>query len=60
MWHHQIWGQFAGYAAGYASSGVLMPASVCIVMLWHYAYFSAHACLYCLRSLNCFYNAYTV
>ena len=29
MWHHQIWGQFAGYAA----SSVLMPASVYILML---------------------------
>ena len=33
MWHHQIWGQFAGYAAGYAASSVLMPASVYILML---------------------------
>ena len=33
MWHHQIWGQFPGYAAGYASSGVLMPASVYIPIL---------------------------
>ena len=34
MWHHQIWGQFAGYAAGYASSSVLMPAAVYILMLF--------------------------
>ena len=33
MWHHQIWGQYAGYAAGYAASSVLMPASVYILML---------------------------
>ena len=33
MWHHQIWGQFAGYAAGYASSSVVMPASVYILKL---------------------------
>ena len=31
MWHHQIWGQYAGYAAGYAASSVLMPASVHIL-----------------------------
>ena len=24
MWHHQIWGQYAGYAAGYAASSVLV------------------------------------
>ena len=34
MWHHQIWGQFAGYAAGYTSSSVLMPAAVYILMLF--------------------------
>ena len=33
MWHHQIWGQFAAYAAGYAASSMLMPASVYILML---------------------------
>ena len=27
MWHHQIWGQFAGYAAGSAASIVLTGAS---------------------------------
>ena len=36
MWHHQIWGQYAGYAAGYAASSVLMPASVYLC----YAYFT--------------------
>ena len=29
MWHHQIWGQYAGYAAGYTASSVLMPAYAC-------------------------------
>ena len=33
MWHHQIWGQYAGYAAAYAASSVHMPASVYILML---------------------------
>ena len=80
MWHHQIWGQFAVYAAGYAASSMLMPASVYIrtyvmpTLEVRPAYtvkevstastmvilFSAYACLYCQRSLNCFYNAYSV
>ena len=100
MWHHQIWGQYAGYAAGYAASSVLMPASVYILMLCllyrlglltlskksQYCFYninflvvvpaygvkevstaftvliplSYYACFYCQRSLNCFYNAYTV
>ena len=40
-WHHQIWGQYAGYAAGYAASSVLMPASVYILKYLCYAYFTS-------------------
>jgi hypothetical protein len=38
-WHHQIWGQYAGYAAGYAASSMLMPASILYTYLC-YAYFT--------------------
>ena len=45
MWHHQIWGQFAAYAAGYAASSVHMLASVYILNYLWYVYFRGYACL---------------
>ena len=59
MWHHQIWGQFAGYAAGYAASSVHMLASVYILKYLCYVYFRCYACLKWQRSLNSFLDVYT-
>ena len=43
---------------------LVMLLQVCLCLLLYtylyYAYFRGLACLYCQRSLNCFYNAYTV
>ena len=43
---------------------LVMLLLVCLCLLLYtylfYAYFRGLACLYCRRSLNCFYNAYTV
>ena len=51
MWHHQILVQ---NDAAYAAAAYNAHTNS------YYDYFSAHACLYCQRSLKCLYSAYTV